>query len=201
MDVVEHTMLRHLWRAQNGDDEAHRRVAMYCFDTYKGKLAHFYSSDPAISREDLESTFFMGVWDGVQKADTRGNPLYFVGQYGMWRVQSEVRSIQRRMKERSRVIIGANTWDDDAAIEPMDPEPDFREIVASRLDDHRIVRIIANADLRDRQREAIEIILSGAAGDPSEPGFNKRLAEQMGVCPQRASQLTAGLKKVYEAAA
>lgn len=204
MDQEQTSMTRQLWRAQQGDGEAYRQVAMYCFQAYHGKLTHFYSKDPAISFEDLESTFFMGIWDAVAKADTRGNPLYFIGQCGMWKVQSEVRSMRRRMAMVSQFthVATAGTIDEDEnTVEPMDTEPDFREIVVSRLDDERVVRIIANANLRDRQREAMDIILSGEAGDPSEPGFNKRLAQQMDICPQRASQLTADLRRVYESAA
>lgn len=192
---VQQNMIRQLWRAQQGDEQARGEVAVYCFETYKDKLRHFFSKDPAISREDLESTFFLAIYDAVMKADERGNPLYFIGQCGMWKVQSEVRTMRRRMANISHFThIADGTTDDPTAIDPPDPDPDFREIVASRLDDERIVHIIANANLRDRQREAMDLILAGAAGDPSEIGFNQRLAAVMGICPQRASQIMAQLE-------
>ncbi len=199
MDVQE-TMVRQTWRAQQGNEQARGEVAMYCYNTYKGRLTSFFSRDPACSQEDLEATFFLGIWDAVMKADTRGNPLYFIGQCGIWRVQSEVRTIRRRMAGISHFthIADGTTQDDESVIEPVDPAPDFREIVVSRLDDQRVVHIIANANLRDRQREALDIILAGEAGDPSEPGFNKRLAAKMGVCEQRASQLTGDLRRAYK---
>ncbi len=196
---VQDRMIGQLWHAQTGDKQAQGEVAMYCFTQYKDKLKKFFSHDPAISMEDLESTFFMGIFDGVLKADGRGNPLYFVGQCGIWRIGSEMRAMRRRIDNMSYFTrVADGTDEQDNAVDPMDPSTDFREIVASRLDDERIVRVIANANLRDRQREAMEVILSGAAGDPTELGFNKRLAEQMGVCPQRASQLTADLRHIYE---
>lgn len=198
---MEQRMLGLIKKAQAGDEDAHREVAIYCFDRYSYRLNNLHSSDPAISMEDLRVTFFEGIWDGVMKADHRGNPLYHIGQRGMWRVKSEIRAIQQVMKKRSMALIGHENWEEGMwgdstrpVIEPVDPAPDFREIVVSRVHADATVRILAHADLKPRTREAFDVILSGAAGDPEEPGFNRRLAGQLGVSPQRASQLVQDLR-------
>lgn len=193
-------MLGLVARAQGGDEDAHREVAVFCFNKYRHRLKKLYDPiDPAIGMEDLEMTFFEGIMQAVLIADHRGDPLYHIGQRGFWNVQSEIRAVKRVMARRQHLVREHET-----DLDPLDQVPDdtgdFREIVHDQLEACGMVTIIANADLKDRTRQAAGLIMSGRCGDPRENGFNQRLARQLEVSPQRASQIMADLRKSARAA-
>lgn len=134
----------------------------------------------------------------VPIVDQRGNPLYHIGQRGMWAVQSELRQIRRQLKGRA-FIRHETTVDGDQLTDWTErvtdrTAGDFREVVHDTTDAQEQVHIVANTSLAPRTRQALSLIMSGAAGDPTESGFNLRLAQVMGVSPQRASQVMADLE-------
>lgn len=182
-------------RAQKGDADARRAVALYVFERYKGRVKRLYNQDPAVSLEDMEHTFFEGIWEYTPKADRRGDPLYHIGQRGYWRVQSEVRSAHALMKQRTKALVGAHGWDErmwgegDGIDQHPDPAEDFSEVLFRNDEARQRLQLIFDAPISLRAREAVERALAGQAGDPSEPGFNQRLAQAMGLSPQRISQL------------
>jgi len=179
-------------RAQEGDEDAHRQVAIFVFEKYRGRLRPLYSQDPAVSLEDMEMTFFEGIWAHVLKADHRGDPLYHIGQRGYWRVQSEVRAAKSLMSKRQPPVVFDGFDEDDHPrwIETIaDPSEDAREVLFRHDEATHRVRAIFDAPISIRAREAVERALSGEAGDPTEPGFNQRLARAMNLSPQRVSQL------------
>lgn len=191
MQSEQQQMLALLPLAQAGDESAIGRIAVYCLDKYRYRIAKLYSLDPAISREDLEMTFFEAIIRAIPKLDHRGNPFYAAGQFGVWAVGSELRTIKAMLTRRGaqpQPVDGETDWLERLADRL---EPDFREIVVSRHESTRLVRIIAKADLKPHVRKALQIIYEGKAGDPDELGFNKRLAAEMEVSPQRASQIMA----------
>lgn len=190
-------MRRLLALAKAGDEDAHRQVALYVFNKYKYRLDRAFSTDPAVSREDLETTFYEGIHRHVPLADGRGCDFYHLGQRGVWAVKSEVRAIEATMRQRSLVH---HTNDEGETLDQVEQIPDpgaheFCDVVVERMMAEDRVHVLANTSLKSREREAMEVILSGRAGDPNEIGFNKRLAAAMGVSPQRASQLTEALRK------
>lgn len=184
-----------LERAKAGDGDAQRQVAVHTFNQYRGKIAKLYTQDPAVSLEDLEMVFFEAIFAYIPKLDHRGNPLFHLAQRGRWAAQSEVRSVNIRMRNRARLT---GTDDDGHPMDPLDvadrTEHDFREIICDAEDADRVVRIVANANLRPRQREAMDLILSGEVGEPGDPGFNQTLAKRMDISPQRTSQIMGQLE-------
>lgn len=186
-------MLDLLVAAQNGDHDAQGQVAIYCFKKYQYRLNQVYSKDPAISKDDIESTFFEAIYKAVPGADGRGDDFYHIGQRGVWAVLSEIRAIRGLMKRRTLL-----PQDEEAnpILQLRDLEAEFEvDRVVNVLDAVDRVHILARADLRSRERQALEALVGGMAGDPDEPGFNQRLAGAIGVSPQRASQLMASLRE------
>jgi hypothetical protein len=160
-----------------------------------------YSQDPAVALDDMLQTFFEGIWAHVPKADHRGDPLYHIGQRGYWRVQSEVRSAQALMKQRTKALIGPHGWDErmwgdgDGIDKHPDPAEDFSEVLVMQDEATGRLRLILDSPISARAREAVERALAGQAGDPTEPGFNQRLAKAMQLSPQRVSQLMNELRE------
>lgn len=184
-----------LEKAKAGDGDAQREIAVYTFNTYRSKIAMMYTQDPAVTLEDLEMVFFEAIFAFIPKVDHRGNPIFHLAQRGRWAAQSEVRSVNLRMRGRARLV---GTDDDGQPMDPLDvadrTDHDFREVICDALDADRVVRIVANANLRPRQREAMDLILSGEVGEPGDPGFNQTLAKRMGISPQRTSQIMGQLE-------
>jgi hypothetical protein len=185
--------------AQNGDKDAQREAALWCYRQYLPRLHRLAATtDPAISREDMEMTFFEGCMRGVLVADDRGDPLYHVGQRGIWNVQSELRSIRRQLQRRSLLVsqvMGDDGEPRDSIEDTADPDAalDY-ERVDDALEAVQRVHVITTVPLKGRERQAVDLIMS-ATTDVRESGFNRTLARQMGVSPQRASQICSKLRE------
>jgi hypothetical protein len=195
--------------AQQGDIDAQQAVAVFCYNRWMGRLVRLYEKnvsfgDPAIGFEDLKMTFFEGCMRAVLIIDERGNPLYHVAQRAIWNVMSELRAVQRAMRVRARFLPGGFEDDDEddwqTRYEAL-PDPDAideYERADDRQDAMDLMHVIDTAPLRSRDRQVIDLILSGAAGDPDESGFNQRLAECMHVSPQRSSQIIGRIRRTVE---
>lgn len=196
-------MDRLLCKAQQGDEEAKRRYSIVVYEHYEGRIKRIFSKDPSIDLDDLRSTFYLGILKAIPKLDGRGSDLYHAGQRGMWAVQSEIKAVQRTMRQRAMHV----SWDEPTA-DGLSLAERYQDREVETVQEHAIealsneetVKIFADVDLKPRERQAIEAILSGEAGDPREGGFNKRLAAAMDVCPQRASQVMASMRKTLESA-
>jgi hypothetical protein len=192
-------------RAQSGDEDARREVALYVYDKYVHRIRDLYSVDPAVCEDDIKTTFFEAIFDAVMRLDERGNPIYHAGQRGVWACRSLVRSLNREMRRRALPQRdGADlAWDELPGAEIVDEAAeDFVLRVECEAEAReRVVRMFAAAPLRPRVREAAEAIIAGRAGDPRDLGFNQRLAAALDVSEQRASQVVSQLRVAMEAAA
>lgn len=189
-------MLARLERAKQGDEAAHAEVALYCFNKYKNRIGRIYSLDPAISKEDLEATFFEAIMKMVPKLDHRGNPFYRAGQQGWWAVASELRAI-KGMLDRRASVARAGEGDMDWLERLEDRlQPDFREGVVTQMQSASVIKAITGSSLKGPAQRALALIYSGDVGSPDELGFNKRLAEHMGCSPQRVSQIMNELRSI-----
>lgn len=189
-----------LARAKKGDHQARTEVANYCWERYKHRIQRFYSADPAVSMDDLMVTFWEGIYGHVPLADGRGCDFYHIGQRGVWAVQSEVRQIKSQMRQRQAIdwkkMVGGMEDSPLNGIENVqDPTAEFADVLVSRLYADERVKVLTNASLKPRSREALDLMLSGELGDPTEDGFNQRLAQALGVSPQRASQLVKSIRE------
>ena len=153
-----------------------------------------------MSLDDLQQVFFEGIHNGVLRADERGNPLFHIGQRGIWAALTAIKKA-KQVSDR-RTAVPSAVEETERPVDEMDLLPssgtDYREIVHERLDARRVIRVVANAPLRSSTRKAMEAMLSGDAGDLLEIGANRRLATALGVSPQRASQLMADLRKNFQ---
>lgn len=181
-----------LQKAQQGDEDAHGQVALYVFNKYKDRVKRFFSEDPALSKEDIEVTFFEGIFRHVPLADGRGDDFYHIGQRGVWAVQSEIRAVAAQMGHR--VWLRTPDGESEDPADQLDPASDFQDVVIAREDDRAVARIITGASLKVRSRQLVDAILDDPALDPREPGFNKAVAEKLGVSQQRASQIMGELR-------
>lgn len=193
-------MTRLLARAQAGDEDAHRQVAVYCFERYRSRLRRFQALDPAIAPEDMEMTFFEAIMKAVPHADGRGDDFYHIGQRGVWAVQSEMRAVRTMMANRA-FLTGRPRMDGDEVRDPLDiADPlvlDTLEVVMDYDEATTCMRIVCDAPLKPRARQALGLIIEDPELNPVEPGFNKTLAEKMGVSQQRASQVVQELEEAY----
>lgn len=190
--IEEARVIALLPQAQQGDEQAVYDVAMYVFRRWKTRIRGFYSLDPAYDREDIEDAFLEGILKALPLGvHERPNPLWHLSERGYWNVGSFVRSIRNRP-----IPVQDDIDQNDPVVEQVpDDEEDMRTVVISQLDaGQRVIHILANADLRGNTKLAIEAILAGEVGDPTELGFNKRLADYLEVSPQRASQVMAELE-------
>jgi hypothetical protein len=179
--------------AHQGDETAVYEVAMYVFKRWKSRIRKFYTLDPAYDREDLEDVFMHGILAALPLGvHTRPNPLWHLSERGYWAVGSFIRSIRQRPH-----MVHEDEDTREVLVEQVEDPVDYREIVVSRsAAQERVVHILANSSLRDKPRLAVEAILSGEVGDPTELGFNKNLAEYLKVSPQRASQIMAEVERI-----
>lgn len=183
-----------LEQAKEGNVEARRLVSLYVFEKFDWMTARFYSSDPAVDRDDIRSIHYIEILRGIDIVDGRGSPLYYLNQRGLWRVANEV---ARRGKAAREV---PQDYRDVAELEPgriRDTNHDQTDVVISRLSARQMLVKVAPL-LENRERDAFEAMVTGKVGDPAEPGLNKRLAECLEVSEQRASQITARLQEVFE---
>lgn len=199
--MTDQEALALLQRARKGDAGAEKAVAVHCYDHFLPRLRRLASknADVAMSLEDMEQAFFEGCWRAVLVADDRGDPLYHIGQRGIWAVQSLMRSVRRVTRAQAGVWAGMNDERRDPVANAPDPRaPDAFSRVEDALVARQRVHVLVTAPLKPRLRQAVDAILSGAAGDPDEIGFNARLAVAMGVSPQRTSQVMAELRGLVQ---
>lgn len=196
-------MMTRLELAKGGDQQAKREVVEYVFRTYRRRCERFYTIDPAIGRDDIEAAFMEGIIEGLAIIDERGDPLYHLGQRGWWAVSSLVRAAKCRTDKRvwprgPRFEDAEGEWSVEHQADPS--VPDVREVVVERADAATLVRIVANASLSSKEREIMDLVLSGEV-DPDEEGFGRVVAERLGISPQRVSQLMAKLEGAFRRAA
>lgn len=199
--MTDERALALLARAQEGDPRAQREVALYCFNRFLPRLRRLATrnADPAMSVEDLEMVFFEGCMAGALIADHRiGDPLYHIGQRGIWAAQSALRTARRITRMQATVWAGM-TEGRDPVDEIQDGEAaDSYERCEDAIAAAQRIEVLTTAPLKPRLREAVTAIMDGSAGDPREAGFNARLATCLRVSPQRASQVVAELRGMVQ---
>jgi hypothetical protein len=186
--------------AKQGDEDAVYAVAMYVFKRSKWRIRGFYSTDPAYDREDIEDAFLHGILKAIPEHRPQPDPLLYIAQSGYFSAASMLRKIKPQEYQRRTVSLEAATATADGEIAGLHEstaadEEDFREIVIDRTSAAQRVVQIRSTALREKPALALEAILTGSVGDPTELGFNKRLAGHLGVSPQRASQVMAELRE------
>ena len=198
--MTDERALALLARAQEGDPRAQREVALHCFNRFLPRLRRLATrnADPAMSVEDLEMVFFEGCMAGALVADHRGDPLYHIGQRGIWAAQSALRTARRITRQQASVWAGMADGADPVAAVPDPAAADSYERCEDAIVAAQRVEVLTTAPLKPRLREAVTAIMDGSAGDPREMGFNARLATCLRVSPQRASQVVAELRGMLQ---
>lgn len=188
-------------RAKQGDQSALAELVMFLDKRYSWMIAKLYSGDPMLSREDIHSEFLKGILGGVPIVSLEvGNPLFHLAQRGLWEAKSAVESAKKYQllpQSHGRVQEGQREgeWDGDYLADRTQIDP--ADIVVQRHFAQHVTRVLSLADLSGNEKKAFLLILSGQLGDPCEMGWNKTLADALGVSPQRASQITAKLHYIY----
>lgn len=192
----ERRMIAVLARAQRGDHAARCEVVGYVFDRWLGRVARFYHEDPALGKDDIQSDFYEGIWHGVDRADERGNPLYHLGQRGVWHVQSTIRATRRaRHGGETQGYSMVSLEGGEEGMQVASDEDLCEVIVSSGSARQRVLRVIAHAQLGDTPRRLLALMLEH---DPTEKGFNQRAGQMLGVSAQRASQAMAEIRREFE---
>ena len=180
-----------LIKAQAGDYGARTDVALYVFDKWKYRAHALFAADRSLDHDDLEQVFFLGILEGVPKADERGNPLFHLSQRGLWRVKSTVKASQLR---------GMTINEDLSEVREgrlHEKSEDHADLVINWVAaDQMLINVAPH--LSDRAKDAFMLLINGDLGDPAEPGLNKRLAEAMQVSEQRASQIMNKVRRGFE---
>lgn len=197
MSHKDEDMLALVALAQDGDREAQRTVALYCFDKYKPRVRRLVLAQTRhiIDQDDAEAIFFEGIMVAVLHLDERGDPLYHAGQRGVWALMSAIRSAYAIAEKQAARWKGWTEEDPIGVVEDVHGA-DAYERVDDRLAAEQRVQVLTTAPLKPHQRRLVEAIVSGVAGDPRDDGFNKRLATAIGISPQRASQIRQELRRV-----
>lgn len=205
--------VRLLARAKRGDEGAHQQLVDIVVREYAGMVRRFYTSDPVMGREDIEFEFRWAIWRAVHKDDGRGDPIFYMAQYGQWAVKSLITAINRRRHGTSEPEGGVSvvSLDHDATYgeggtwtEPVDEsaESDPHGLVEISEEQgeaqERVLHILVKANLAPRHEEIIGMLLRGEV-DLGEPLARKHIAEQLGVSGQRVTQLIAGIEKKMRA--
>lgn len=190
-----------LERAKAGSELSADFICRYVWEQFGKRIWGLFSNDTADDRDDLKQIYWMAVARALSIVDERGDPLYHLGQRGFWAVGAHIRrkeAMQRLLSldapkfnaelgEDSEITIG------DALHDP-NPYSDVEGIVVNQLGSRQQVSMILNLELAPIAQRALDAIMSGQAGNPAEIGFNKNLAKQLGVSPQRASQAMQSLR-------
>lgn len=195
-----------LQRAKRGDQEAHKQVALAVYERYSSRMARFLSKDPALDKDDLMQTFFEGIWRAVVIADGRGDDFYHIGQRGYWAVQSEIRTIKQMLTHRAKYLpqhLKDLGYDDESVTAGNmdgfeDPELEFATLVHDRMDCEGRVRVIVNSNLGPQVERMVEVAMGI---DPATTDYNGEIARQLGVSPQRVSQLMGKVRQATAEAA
>lgn len=181
-----HRMLDKLRAAQAGDEDAQREVAVWVWENYQARIYNLYSKDPAFSKDDLQQVFFLGIAKAVMKAKLHlGNPFEYIAWVGRNNVLSLIRANKARFDEALDESLHGSCGD-------------FSDIVVERVFAKQAVEVLATVKLTPSAKRMTKILISGAIGDPSEAGFNRRVAKEMDITPQRASQVMASIRKSVE---
>lgn len=169
--------LRRFWRSDGQDDDAQFTVATYCYRRFAHQIRHYSSIDPTYSNEDIRSIFMNGIIDGIVKAKRIGNPLYFIGQQGVYAVKG---SLQMR-----KMLLHGEYFEDAAYFGSTNPYQDIDD----RIDaEQRVETLLGEANLSERQREIVDMQLDGRC-DLTEDGGNRDLAKALDISAQRVSTL------------
>lgn len=190
-ELTEREALFLLRRAIQLDDEGARsRVLDYVIKRFRGMISGYFTRDPAYDRSDIESTFILGVVEGMAVVSLSiGNPLNYLAWRGLVRVKSQVGAWRKKGQE-----FVASTEAMEYIPAAMGQEDDEYEVVIEQTAAHqRAVRVLTNHTLQGKAADMLTLIVSGEI-DPLESGANKRLASRLGVSPQRASQLMAKVR-------
>lgn len=180
-----------LIKAQAGCYDSRTEVTLYVFERWKYRAHALFAQDRSLDHDDLEQVFFLGILEGVEKVDERGNPLFHLSQRGLWRVKSTVKASQLR---------GMTVTQDLGDVRESrlrENTDDHADLVINRVSADQMLIGVA-PHLSDRARDAFMMMINGDLGDPAEPGLNKRLAEAMKVSEQRASQIMAKVRRGFD---
>lgn len=191
-------IMRHLENAKKtGDSRSMGIVCEYVWNEFGvKKVSRLFSYDVAEDEDDIRQTFMLGVIKHIPKIDDRGNPLYHLSVRGWYAVTYLTRKAaplagQASLNvEEGEIQIGQLR---DNAVGPED-------LVVQQIGSRQQVQAILESDISPTARRACDAILSGAAGDPTELGFNKTLAKELGVSPQRSSQSIGKIRKIAKKA-
>lgn len=184
-------------QAMNGRSHSADFICRYVWEQYGARICELYSNDRADSKDDLRQIFWMAVARHIPKLNEKGDLLYHLGQRGFWAVGAHI----RRKEAMSRLLSldaprGSQNEEGDTTI--LDSLPDHRTdvegLVVHQLGSSQQVDMILNLRLAPIAQRALDAIMSGQAGEPTEVGFNKSLAKALGVSPQRASQAMNSLR-------
>jgi len=189
MDSAEHRRcMRLLHLAQEGDDNAHQELVGTVAYHFRWMLVRFYCSDPAFGDEDLYGRFMEGIWHAVDKVDGRGDPLFHLAKRGEWAVSAYVAVIhRRRCGAEGQISVGSLPLGWDVPDTNTDSSPEFVLELAVDRDEAQqaVMRVRAHLKLKPYEQRALDWMLQDP--DPFELGANIRLADFLGVSPQRAS--------------
>lgn len=186
-----------LERAKEGHSLAIDFMCRYVWDTYGRRIFSLFSNDVAEDRDDLQQIYWMAVVETIPKLDGRGDPVYHLGQRGFWRVGAHIR--RKEAMGRLLSLDATISADEDESLtrgsKLEDERVDIEGLVVHQLGSAQQVEMILDIELAPIAQRALDAIMKGEAGDPSEIGFNKQLAGALGVSPQRASQAMQSLRQ------
>jgi len=208
--------MRLLSHAKRGDEFARQKLVDAVSQCYRGMVRRFYSHDPILGREDINSEFYWGIWRGVDEVDHRGDPIFHLAQRGLWSVKSLVSQVNRRRhgtieKEGGISVVSLDSvrsehgdeqppeWepiDDSVASDPQGVVEIHERRTEAR---ERVIHVLVNASLAPRHEEILQILLSGDV-DLQERLSRKELANKLGVSGQRVSQLVSDMSTRIQAA-
>lgn len=190
-------MLHLLDLAQRGEAEAKRQVCIFIWENYQYRIRKFYSKDTMLDRDDMRQIFWEGVLYGIEKDKGLGDRLYYLSQCAWWAVSSAVREAEKQgAVSRPSLMVRHYADGDEATDEPEDTRVDVAALVIERDYANGVVRVLAERVPAGNARRAFLAIMEGKVGDPTAPGANKLLADELGVSPQRASQIMKQLKSI-----
>lgn len=192
-----------LEEAKAGVSAAQDFICRHVWEKYGYKINGYFSSDSAEDRDDLQQIFWLAVAEAIPKLDNRGNPVWHLAVRGTWKVGAHIRRRDKIAKARQLVSLDApakgaeeETWTTGSRL--RDEKQDVESFVVQQLGSLQQVELIGELGFSPTAQRALEVILSGEAGDPTEIGFNKNLAAVLGVSPQRASQAMTAIRSTVE---
>lgn len=182
--------LRLLQAARQGDDGAHEQLVRVLAKHFGYMVHRFYSSDPSAGQDDLHQEFMLGIWRAVEHVDERGDPLYHLAQRGWWAMAAYATALRRRRNgANGDVSVGTLPVGYDLPDPDLHTDPEYVVELLESRDEARthVAYVRARVALLPREAQTLEWMLHD--NDPFEKGANKRLADRLGVSPQRASVL------------